>query len=707
MKIIDKAKHSIEFKLGLIIFLVLGVTLGIKVSFDSFTSYQKAIKTAENTKLQEARAMANELESKFSVVSGTAETIKAFLETMIVEMETEKRERGFVVDSITNIFRTSDSLDGIGVSFLPNAYDGRDRIYTNKYSKDGIFSFFVRYHEGSIVTDLTEEGVGNEWFDKTINENRSFLSDPYINDRGRMMTTLSVPILKKGEAVGVVRVDTSIDYLQTLLEELSNSGDDFKALISNTGVVVAHGFDRSMVQNNILDKNATSKEHIIKAQEGLEVISTEKTIYTGKMAKKVFVPVELNGVKEKWIFESVTTLDQFIKQIKVEALISIVISIVTILLISALIFFLLLKYVAKPLFVMEKSMLKLANYDLRLDQELALSSKYLKQEDEIGSIMRSMQVMGSNLTDIIKRISNYSERTLKTAEELMVSSQSTSEVAEDVSMAVANIADGAMEQAKDTQSAALEVETSNQALKNMMIVLEELLRANAYMEDKKNEGYESLHKLTEAVERSGVAAGHVHDIILKTSCSVAKISDAREMIQAISDQTNLLALNAAIEAARAGEAGKGFAVVAEEIKKLAEQSQGFTEQIRKEIDELRENSTLAVTTMDGVSVIFGEQNKRAEETGEKFASISESLEKTKGVLGEINLFSSDVFSKNQAIEKIIHTLADIADENAAATSDSAEFVGKLINEIIGITNASENLTEIASSLEGEVSKFRI
>ena len=57
-------------------------------------------------------------------------------------------------------------------------------------------------------------------------------------------------------------------------------------------------------------------------------------------------------------------------------------------------------------------------------------------------------------------------------------------------------------------------------------------------------------------ERSGVIGGIV------------------DTITAIAEQTNLLALNAAIEAARAGDQGRGFAVVAEEVRRLAEQSQG-------------------------------------------------------------------------------------------------------------------------------------
>ena len=60
---------------------------------------------------------------------------------------------------------------------------------------------------------------------------------------------------------------------------------------------------------------------------------------------------------------------------------------------------------------------------------------------------------------------------------------------------------------------------------------------------------------------------------------ISKVGQVAEQIQAIARQTNLLALNATIEAARAGEVGRGFAVVAGEVKALAGQTNGATEEI--------------------------------------------------------------------------------------------------------------------------------
>jgi methyl-accepting chemotaxis protein len=85
-----------------------------------------------------------------------------------------------------------------------------------------------------------------------------------------------------------------------------------------------------------------------------------------------------------------------------------------------------------------------------------------------------------------------------------------------------------------------------------------------------------------AAEEVQSADKTLHDLEKAT----AQIGDIVTLIQAIAAQTNLLALNATIEAARAGEAGKGFAVVATEVKNLATQTAGATEDIQKSVEPM-------------------------------------------------------------------------------------------------------------------------
>lgn len=77
----------------------------------------------------------------------------------------------------------------------------------------------------------------------------------------------------------------------------------------------------------------------------------------------------------------------------------------------------------------------------------------------------------------------------------------------------------------------------------------------------------------------------------------ASIADAMRSITAVAEQTNLLALNAAIESARAGEHGRGFAVVADEVRTLAIRSKQSAEDIAGITDMLVSTTASSVTQM--------------------------------------------------------------------------------------------------------------
>ncbi len=187
--------------------------------------------------------------------------------------------------------------------------------------------------------------------------------------------------------------------------------------------------------------------------------------------------------------------------------------------------------------------------------------------------------------------------------------------------------------------------------------------------------------------------------------SAVKIEKASVMIQSIADQTNLLALNAAIESARAGEAGRGFAVVAEEIRKLAEQSNMFTKEIKEIITELKLRSQSAVDTTLQVKEIVKEQGDSVAKTDEKFKAIAVAIEKTKTITENLIRSSEALTANKDQIHEIMENLSAIAEENAAGTEEASASIEEQTASVEEIANSSENLAKVSMELMGLVEKF--
>ncbi|MCK1276633.1 methyl-accepting chemotaxis protein [Bradyrhizobium sp. 61] len=160
--------------------------------------------------------------------------------------------------------------------------------------------------------------------------------------------------------------------------------------------------------------------------------------------------------------------------------------------------------------------------------------------------------------------------------------------------------------------------------------------------------------------------------------SSAAIGNVVNLIAQIARQTTLLALNSTIEAARAGAAGKGFAVVATEVKALAVQTQGATEEITRKIDALQRD---AAGSADAVHRI-----------AQAIEAIRPVFDTVNGAVAEQNATTSEVSGNAASASQFIISVGESAAEIDAATK-AAETHGE------NVASAGKAVTAFARKLK--------
>ncbi len=282
--------------------------------------------------------------------------------------------------------------------------------------------------------------------------------------------------------------------------------------------------------------------------------------------------------------------------------------------------------------------------------------------------------------------------------------------------------------AEDVEQMALSINNIATAIEEMYASMNEVAKSSSRGASVASEASSKAASTSELVNNLGQAADEIGQVI--------------DLINGIASQTNLLALNAAIEAAGAGEAGKGFAVVANEVKELARQTAGATDEIRDKIKSMQANTESSIQAIgiivevileinDIMGTIASAVEEQTATTNEISKNISETAARSNSVSQSVHqaaeqaTTTSETMKKNvdlelhvsRNIEEVSRAAAAIAKDAAEASYGTDEVNSNIahLNDALKVTGRSagevkahaEPLSHLAAELQTAVKQFKV
>ncbi len=543
-----------------------------------------------------------------------------------------------------------------GLEFVTGEYGIVDKVGKFSTSQIAIYQAFeeklIKVSTSLKNQDQTRP-VG-EYFTASTDEYKSMMAGtPYVFLRGtgrdKTLQILS-PFIDQIEnvLVGAYSIRSSIltKDLEGLVKKINVSGRGYSFVNDASGQILIHPEDAYSKLNISAFKGG---EEIMTVKNGFISYEHGDLLYYGYV--NYFKPWDL-------YFTVAVSEAELMAGINQQILISVGVSGIIALILGALI-----------IGLMNRQLMNNMNGMATLAKEVAKGNfKHTftyTAKDAIHDTVDSMNEMTGELAQMIRNL-NSGVDTLSTASgELNQISDQMSKGAETSVNKVNTVASAAEEMSvnMDSVAAAMEqastnVETVASGTSQMKDSIERVAKNSNHTREITNKAVEKARQTSERVKELGKAAEEINKVT--------------ETINNISSQTNLLALNATIEAARAGEAGKGFAVVATEIKALAGQTAGATQDIAKNIKEIQDQINGAVTEIQDISTIIHEinnfvneaasaievQSTTTNEIAENIGQVSQGIQEVNGNVSQSSAVSSqvateiaDVLSASQQISE--------------------------------------------------------
>ncbi len=595
-------------------------------------------------------------------------------------------------------------------------------IYNNNFDKDSLFNYlkaetdnkpgaeyYIAFEDNSVVAGsgwVPPEGyvpTERDWYKNAAANGKLVISDPYVDAKtGGIVITISTPILKDGNLLGVLSCDMPVNYILEKISQMEISGNSYAFLIDGNGNILTH-------QNEEYKPTAEGYINIADIMDG----KLQSFISSEDIDLEDRVLTDYDGINRVFLFgdtqetnwkigiaisadDTLNVLNNAITFTSLAGVIMIVIAVLVSLYIG--------NSISKPILNCTKIAEKIGNLNFTDN----ISENDLKRKDEVGTMLRSYQMLidklrkfVDELKDSIKMNQEVYSKTIEKLDYLLEQADNNSATTEELSASMEEI----------TATTASVSEASNEIDKALMDFAQKVEEGAITSSEISLRAEKLNNKFVESKNRTMDMYNSTKEQIanaIESSKNVDKINILSNAILGITEQTNLLALNAAIEAARAGEAGRGFSVVADEIRKLAESSQKTVEEIKSVTNTIISSVNLLVDNTSHLSE-FLEKNVISD-----YDMLVDAVKQYKDDGALLNSILSDLSANSEeltaSVNQVVTSINEISrtiDESTLATQDIANKNLNVVEAIADIKEAMENNIKIAEKLNNIISQVHL
>jgi sigma-B regulation protein RsbU (phosphoserine phosphatase) len=387
MRILRKIRQSIAVQLVIFLFLFSVTIFLLMFLVNTHMSRKIMMINAE----QKAEAIAWQSINKIEGILSNLERMTTSTAYLISTHSLSEQElEGYLTDQSNKM----GSVMAVTVAY------NTEYLLKNQSLKSKHYCMKEGFCKTVIIDEHSSSYKYDDWFIIPTEKENGYWSEPWINTplHTEPITSYSYPMFDKGEVIGVVRTDVSLNLLQNIVSSIRLLKSGYATLITSNGTYVTHPAD-SLILNYTIFSLAKHFQVPGLREAGQKIINGESGFVQIKFPVQkyprwfYYAPISLN----KWAVAIVFREDEIMQDLnKVIYVFSFILSIGLFVLLVT--FFIRITTIFKPLDLLIRAVRKMGSGDfsvqlpeVKMENEVAvLSGSFSRMQAELKNYMENL-----------------------------------------------------------------------------------------------------------------------------------------------------------------------------------------------------------------------------------------------------------------------------------------------------------------------------